>query len=361
MSPDIEEAVLSRTPSRNWSSPRLCLLPATVVVLAVFSATMTQAQQWAADMFETQSHDFGSVARGAKAEFAFPLTNIYVEDVHIVSVRSSCGCTTPRIEKSALKTYEKGAIICEINTRAFLGQKGATVTVTIDKPFPAEVQLQCKAFIRKDVVLTPGSVDLGEIEQHQAKDYTVQVDYAGRDDWKITEVRSDNPHIRGELVERQRGGGLVGYDLKVTVDDEAPVGPLNEHLMLVTDDAQLRQVPVPVNGRIVSGITVTPQSLFMGVAQPGQKLSKTIVVRGKKPFRILAIDCDNKAFKFDTSQEHAAKQVHVIPVTFTASGDTSGKISNRIRIQTDNSDEPPALSAFAVITGADREKNGGNP
>ena len=360
MLPDIEEAILTCTYSRTHLSRRIRLLPAVLAVIAVSFATTAQAQQWAADMFETRSHDFGSVARGAKAEFAFPLTNIYVEDVHIASVRSSCGCTIPRIEKATLKTYEKGTIIAEINTRAFLGQKGATITVTFDRPFPAEVQLHSKAFIRKDVVLTPGSVDFGEIQQHQGKECTVQLDYAGRDNWKIAEIRSDNPHIRGELVERHRGGGLVGYDLKITIDDEAPVGPVNEHLMLITDDAQLRQVPVPVNGRVVSGITVTPQSLFMGVAQPGQKLSKTIVVRGKKPFRILSVECDNKAFQFDTSDEHTAKQVHVIPVTFVANGSSSGKISNRIRIQTDNGDEPPALSAFAVITPSDREKESHN-
>ena len=354
---DIEEAALICSPFGSYR-PRFAYRSLLFLLgfVAVLSST-ADAQQWAADMFKTRSHDFGSIARGAKAEFAFPLSNIYVEDAHIASVRSSCGCTSPRIEKATLKTYEKGAIIAEVNTRAFLGQKNATITVTFDKPYYAEVQLHSKAFIRKDVVLTPGDVDFGEMQQHQAKECTVQVDYAGRDNWKITEVRSDNPHIKGELTERHRGGGLVGYELKVTVDNEAPVGPFHEHLMLVTDDSRLRQVPVPINGRVVSGITVTPQSLFMGVAQPGQKLSKTIVVRGKKPFRILSIDCDNKAFQFDTSKEHVAKAVHVIPVTFTANGKNSGKVSNRIRIHTDHGDEPPALSAFAVITASERNND----
>lgn len=351
---DFEETALSCIRLQNDLSRYTCRILVGAFLLAICIPGPAGAQEWANDMFETRSHDFGSIARGAKTEFAFPLKNIYVEDVHIASVRSSCGCTVPRIEKATLKTYERGAIIAEVNTRAFLGTKNATITVTFDKPFPAEVQLHSKAFIRKDVVLTPGSVDFGEVEERQVKEQVVQVDYAGRDNWKILEVRSDNPHVRGEVVERHRGGGLVGYDLKVTVDDSAPVGSFHEHIMLLTDDSQLRQVPVPINGRVVSGITVTPQSLFMGVAQPGQKLSKTIVVRGKKPFRILAIECENKAFEFDTSQEHTPKEVHVIPVVFTASGDSTGKVADKIRIQTDHGEEPPALSAFAVITAADR-------
>ena len=35
------------------------------------------------------------------------------------------------------------------------------------------------------------------------------------------------------------------------------------------------------------GITVSPTALFMGVVQPGQKVTKQLVVKGKKPFRIL--------------------------------------------------------------------------
>jgi hypothetical protein len=352
---DFEEPVLTHTSCQIHSFRRLRFASALLFVFLTGSVGGVVGQEWANDLFEARSHDFGSLARGAKAEFAFPLTNIYVEDVHIVSVRSSCGCTVPRIEKATLKTYERGAVIAEVNTRAFLGQKNATITVTFDKPFPAEVQLHSKAFIRKDVVLTPGSVDFGEVEERHAKQRAVQVDYAGRDNWRILDVQSDNPHIRGELIERHRGGGLVGYELKVTVDESAPAGPFHEHLMLITDDSRLRQVPVPVNGRVVSGITVTPQSLFMGVARPGQKLSKTIVVRGKKPFRILSIECDNEAFRFDTSGEHVEKEVHVIPVTFTADGNSTGKIANKIRIQTDDGSEPPALSAFAVIADSVRQ------
>ena len=107
------------------------------LLLTLLMGSTASAQDWARKMFETTNHDFGSVARGAKAEHEFVLKNIYLEDVHIVAVRSSCGCTTPRIAKEWLKTYEQGAIIAHYNTGSFLGRKGATLSVTIDKPFYA--------------------------------------------------------------------------------------------------------------------------------------------------------------------------------------------------------------------------------
>src|SRR3990167_10585359 len=180
-----------------------------VLAVAWVAATYCPAwsQEWASKMFATTSHDFGSVARAAKAEHEFVLSNVYVEDVHIAGVRSSCGCTTPVIKKPTLKTYEKGAILAHFNTDRFLGSKGATLTVTLDKPFFAEVQLQVSGYIRSDVVMSPGSVELGSVDQGSPVEKAIAVSYAGRDDWEIVEVKSPNPHLSAKVAETSRGGG----------------------------------------------------------------------------------------------------------------------------------------------------------
>ena len=58
---------------------------AVLVAAAVLISVPASAQDWAVKMFQTLSHDFGVVARGEKAEFAFVLENLYVEDVHIAA------------------------------------------------------------------------------------------------------------------------------------------------------------------------------------------------------------------------------------------------------------------------------------
>lgn len=325
------------------------------ILSLIFSLSLVapaSAQQWAEKMFEVHRHDFGSVARGAKAEFEFELSNPYLEDVHIESVRSTCGCTTPRIKKALLKTYEKGAIVAKINTDRFLGRKGATITVVFDKPFFAEVQLHVTTYIRSDVVFHPGEVNLGSVDQGKGSFKKIQVHYAGRDDWEILEVRSANPHLSGEVVETSRGNGQVTYELMVNLDEEAPVGYLKDHLLLLTNDHRLTQVPVPVEGRIVSGLTVSPASLFLGVVKPGEKVTKQLVVRGSRPFRITSISCDAEGFEFDTSGEEVPKPLHLIPVTFVA-GDHPGRIIKTIRIETDLGESLSELPAFAVVAAND--------
>ena len=128
-----------------------------------------------------------------------------------------------------------------------------------------------------------------------------------------------------------------------------PAGYLNDHLVLVTNDVQGEQFPVLVEGRVLAGITVSPASLFMGVLQPGQKVTKQLVIKGKGPFRILSISCDNKSFAFDTSADKTAKTVHLIPVTFLA-GTDAGKVVKTIKIKTDQGEMSPELAAYAVVT-----------
>src|SRR6476660_225030 len=166
-----------------------------IAIIALALAPAAQAKEWAQKMFAASSHDFGHVARGAKAEFAFELQNVYEEDIHIADVRTSCGCTTPTITKPTLKTWEKGSIVATLNTRSFVGQRNSTLTVVIDKPFYAEVPITIAGYIHSDVDFQPGVAALGDIEQGTSSEQAVSVTYRGRGNWQITDVRSANAHL----------------------------------------------------------------------------------------------------------------------------------------------------------------------
>lgn len=99
------------------------------------------AQFWAEAMFPIKTHDFGTIARYAQAEFQFPVTNIYKETIIIESAVSSCKCTNVTVINPVLKTGQTGYIHVKINSHRFVGQKGATITVRISQPFPAAVEL----------------------------------------------------------------------------------------------------------------------------------------------------------------------------------------------------------------------------
>ncbi len=307
-----------------------------IVVALVGSSTAGSsaalAKEWAQKMFATTTHEFGHVARGSKTEFAFEIQNQYEEDVHIADVRSSCGCASPTITKGTLKTWEKGSIIATLNTKAFLGHRTSTLTVVIDKPFHAEVNLNISGTIHGDVDFQPGSVSFGDVAQGTAAAKEIVVAYYGRAAWQITDVRSANQHLEVELGEPRRLATGVAYTMSVKLKGDAPAGTLAETLTLLTNDQRLPSVSVAVEGRIVPPLSVSPASLFLGVLKPGQVVTKQLVVTGKQPFKIVSAKCADAAFTFKTSD--TAKKVHLIPVTFTA-GDQAGEIEQKIEIETD--------------------------
>jgi hypothetical protein len=326
------------------------ILPISFLLLAALAATV-HAQEWAEKMFTVRSYNFGNIARGAKAEYAFELTNLYLEDVHIASVHVTCGCTTARIEKELLKTYEKGTIIAHINSDRFLGNQGSAITVTIDKPQYAQVQLHVKVHIFSDVLLEPSSVSFGGVAQGNSAERTIAVRYTGRGDWQIAEVRSGNPHLSGAVTETSREGGRVTYDLKAVLDKDAPAGYVREYLWLITNDPRTKEIPVPVEGQVQGAIAVSPSSLFLGVVQPGQKVTKQLVVRGQKPFRIASIRADCQCLQATVPKAGEAKSLYVVPVTFSA-GERTGKITQVVHIETDSGQIVLEVPAYAVVAGS---------
>ena len=320
-------------------------------LLLVTSASNADAQAWARKMFKATSHDFGTVAKGSKTEYEFEFQNIFEEEVHVAGVRSSCGCTEPQVTKQDLKTWEKSSIRAVLNTRSFVGPRTATLTVIFDRPYYAEVQLSVRGHIRSDVLFTPGSVAFGEIEQGRGAEQAVSVSYAGRGDWKIVDVRSANPSFEVELTDGPRQSGRVSYTMLVRVKGDAPVGYLQDQLTIITNDSYKSSLELPVEGRVVSPLTVSPPSLFLGVLKPGETVEKRLVVKGTKPFKILGIECEGDCFKFQTSDKATA--AHLVPVTFTAS-ETPGKFSQKMQIRTDlGAGATTTCVATATITAAD--------
>jgi hypothetical protein len=301
-------------------------------------------------MFATRSHDFGTVARGAKAEYEFVLKNKYIEDVHVASARVSCSCTSVCIENPHLKTYERGSIVAKFNTTAFRGQRGATITVTFDQPYRATVQLQVKGYIRSDVTLQPAGVELGEICRGTAVEEVIRVTRIGRSDWRVLKITSGNPHLTGEVVRTRREWDRVTCDVRVRLNAAAPAGYIRDHLMLVTSDSRGKHIPVHVEGRVCPALVVSPSSLFLSALRPGQIVTRPIVVSStaKVPFSVLSVTSDHGAVDARLSQGDAAKPIHVIPLSFTAR-DQPGKVVEVVRIQTDLNGEVAEATVMAAV------------
>lgn len=313
-----------------------------VCLLGACGVSAAEETDWANRMFDNQlEYDFGDLARGAKAEHRFKIKNRFEEDIHIAAVKSSCGCTAPKLSKKVLATGEEAELIVDFDTVKFKGSHAATVTVEFAPPFSAEVRLQIKGFVRQDVVFSPGRIEFGQVPADEGATENIAVTYAGRENWEIADVRSANTNFEVRLREPSRSNGRIEYDMQVRLKKTAPTGYIKDQLTLVTNDQAHQYIPITVEASVVPSVSVSPTSLHLGVVRPGESVTKQLVVRGTAPFRILDIVCEqqkedsaesNDCFKFAPGEQE--RKLHIIPVTFTAN-DSTGKIVETIQITTD--------------------------
>src|SRR5439155_17256201 len=140
---------------------RITFLLASIAIAC--SGPRASAQEWARKMFRDTSHDFGTVAAGARAEYRFVVTNLFKETVHIEQATANCACIKAIVTKPVARSRESTEILAVLDTTNFKGQRNVAITVTIDQPFPAQVQPRVNRFIRTDDLLRPGSVNFGQL------------------------------------------------------------------------------------------------------------------------------------------------------------------------------------------------------
>lgn len=307
----------------------ICL--AGVLMVHTSSAQSASAKNWAGEMFSGQDHDFNAVGVGAKCEYHFDFKNLYEEDVHVASVRSSCGCTIPSVTKDTLKTHETAAIVAKFNTTSFVGHKEATITVVFDKPYYAEVRLKVKGFIRTDVMFDPAEVNVGEIAAGESAKENVTVTYNGRLNWNITDVRSHCDHLQVQLGKPVRTVGRVQIPMTVTIKPSMPEGDMRHVLTLVSNDPNYPTTDLMIRGRVRPAVSVSPAALGFGTAKPGDAVEKRLVVRADTPFAISEILCSDERFEFKYPE--GEKKLHFVKVKFNA-GEAEDRIGQEVRIVT---------------------------
>ncbi|MBX3423518.1 MAG: DUF1573 domain-containing protein [Pirellulaceae bacterium] len=314
-----------------------------LIGLTVLTSDGLSGQEWVRSMFQDTSHDFGIVPRGADAVFEFKFTNKYEEDVHVAAVRSSCGCTIPRIKKADVKTYEESAIVCEYNTKSFIGPKAAVVTVVFSKPYYGEMQLNIKGNIRSDIDTDPGMIDFGEVDRGTSRTTQVKISYAGRNLWEIMDVRSANQNL-GVAIERTSQPGKISYIMNVRLKDTAPAGEFLDNIILVTNEPKYNLVTIPVRGAILPPL-VLPMRVDLGTIKAGEQGKSFIVARSKTPFEVRSIECKDERFVFKLPE--GKKDKHVIPFEFN-SGDQVGAVRQTIKLQTDLSEDGEGTTVILV-------------
>lgn len=309
-------------------------------IILTLAANFASAQNpaWAQKLFGgVTQHDFGTVPRGAQLKHRFPIKNIYAVPLHITEVRSTCGCLTATPSKQVLQPQEEAYLDILMDGRRFTGPKTITVFVSVGPQYVSTATLVITANARADVVFNPGEINFGVVRQGQTPTRTIDVEYAGNLDWRITEVVKNSAApftvVPRELYRVKPGllqSGKVGYQMAVTLKADAPAGPFRQELLLKTNDTVSQVLTVVVEGVIQGNLTVAPDQIR--VAQKvGELSTRKVVLRGSRPFHITGVDGQGDGISVELPPGQAVQHF----VTVKIQGQSRGDIRKELRIRTD--------------------------
>ncbi len=337
---------------------RHALTAAALLALTLGSAgpgtSRARAQQgvgvWTDAVFPDRDHDFGTVARGSKVRHSFRLVNSTSQEIHIESWKTKCGCTDVRLGAREVPPGTQTVIEAVLDTTKFEGYKSSGLTLRLDRPSVAEVELNLTCFIRGDITLNPGQADFGVVNRSVGPKVALSLAYNGaQTGWAVTGMNTVSPHVTAKLDPPTRAatGGMT-YPLSVTLDGSTPIGFFKDEITLLTNDPNSPKIPISVTAVVQSNVTVSPSVINLGRVKPGDSIQKTIVVRSAQPFKLTAAAA-SKGDVTVAAPGDQAKAMHAVTFTFKAPAQP-GPYNATIEVQADLKDEPPAkVTAFATI------------
>jgi hypothetical protein len=278
------------------------------------------------------------------------LVNRTNQEIHIADWRTKCGCTEVRVGAREVPPGTLTTIEAVVDTTKFQGFKASGLTLILDRPTVAEVDLNLTCFIRGEIMLSPGQIDFGIVRHASKPTVTLTMNYnGGRPDFAISrmQTRSGDVTAKAQEVGRTAGGG-VQFVITATLNPSAGNGLFRDEVRMITNDPAIPALPISVTANVQSAVTVSPSVLNLGRVKAGQVVKKTIMVRSSQPFKLTEVKASAEDLSA-TADPDGSRPLHMVNLTFKAPT-RSGPYHAVCEIATDLKDEPIAtLSTFANV------------
>jgi hypothetical protein len=171
-------------------------------------------------------------------------------------------------------------------------------------------------------------------------------------DWKVSDVLAKELPLEVTLRELYRQPGKAGYQIRVTLKPAAAVGLLKGEIFLKTNDPASPLVPVLVEANVQPAVTVSPSTLALGTIKVGEALTRRVVVRGNRAFRVTGVDGTGDGVTCDPAPANASP-VQILTLHLQLA--KPGEFKRQLNIKTDLQDLPAPLNIEATATPAESE------
>ncbi len=319
---------------------------ASVVLVSVFLAPIHVN---AAEYFEEKVHDFGNVPRGPVLVHYFKLTNPHKETLTISSLRVSCGCTTASAPVATIAPGKSINILAQMDSSRFIGHKEVTIFVNFSSPVYEEASVVVRAFGRTDFAMNPDTLAFGAISKESQSTSSMMISFYGDANWTLSKPTPESNYILPSLKLVKREGLEVVYKLTAKLHPRLPVGKWYSDVWIETSNPSMPRIRVPLTVEVQPALVLSQSNIDFGTLSlqtvKDQKIERKVMIRGTKPFQILAIEGASASIQLDKTS--GSKAIHVLTIKLKPSKEMD--LNDKLTIVTDSGESSLHLAIHAKV------------
>jgi hypothetical protein len=296
------------------------MLAAVAIAAAVVAGAAADVEAGPKLVVPEKIKDVGTVAQGDVVEVDFALVNEGDETLEIKAVRPTCGCTVADFDRQ-IPAGKTGYVKAKLETRDFSGPISKSVLIMTNDPSEPTVTVVIKTNVHPYVEVLPRALVRFNAVQHKPMVQNITVAAAEENrDFKVTGVSSSVPFLKTEVRPLSKDELLAGkspqqYEVSMSLEDDAPIGPVNAEIEIATNHPKAQKVPVKVFGVVRALLGVTPSQVQFGSVaaktKPGRNLILVNNRSGGAKVELRSASVDDPAFTAEVVTIEAGRRYQV--------------------------------------------------
>lgn len=210
-------------------------------------------------------YDVGTVYKGHDITHSFSIRNGGDTPLHLVEVRSSCGCTVLQYDE-VIEPGSIGRVEATLDTSNLSGPIAKSLTVLTNDPNNPKLNLVVKANVKVRVTAQPNYARFMSVFGQGERHTTITVSSSEMRNFRIEDVQSPYPFLKVEY-RREPSAEDVQSDtwlVEMTLASEPPVGPLADFVVIKTNHPFKPELKIPVSGFVRPVLAVSPRIADFG-------------------------------------------------------------------------------------------------
>ncbi len=266
-------------------------------------------------VFAASTQETGVIFDNEKTKLSFEFKNMGTGPVTITRIKPACGCTAVDLEKTTYEPGESGVIEVIFDPKGRKGAVARNIDVYTDQKNNPNSTLVVRSYVKPIVVVEPYQVAFSPIEKGTSatRDIHVQGRFEG---FKVTRVTTQDPDVFDiEIIDNgtveDGEDTLYDYIIRVTLKEGAKPQAYRTELSVRTNDEHKSLFPVPVVGRVLGDLQLTPIRMTLGRLVVGDSFTNEIHVRSKtgKAFEITSASSNTIALDAEYTFEPVDPEV----------------------------------------------------